>query len=358
MFCVGLVGTGDIGRLHARALKQRADVELCVCRGRNPERADAFARESASRVYAGFDEMLADPHVHAVDICVPNDLHRAYVEKAAAAGKQILCEKPIALSMRDACAMVEASRAAGVLLMVSHPIRFWHEYGKLREMIRSGKLGRCLAITMRRMLSLLASVRGEDDWRHKPERMGGAILDLQIHDLDFLRWTFGVPDRVYCAAVPSPDGAWNHTHAIFHYASGMTAMVESSFLLQGDPLIFTAKAVCERGSLDYGLDLKQFEMHSMAGPHAGETAHTQPATLMCYRPGQEPEALACQEPDVLNAVFARELSYFVDCALGKIENTLAPVPESVDALQMALACVQSVESGKPIEMRTVSGLRG
>src|SRR5262249_37879271 len=168
--------------------------------------------------------------LHAVDICVPNDLHREYALKAALAQKHILCEKPIALSLEDAAAMVEAARSAGVLLLIAHPLRFWPEYVRIRYILRSGGLGRWFTITMRRMLSLLISARGEGGWRHSPERMGGAILDLQIHDLDFLYWTFGLPESVYCASVCSADGGRNHNHALFHFPGGMTALVESSYM--------------------------------------------------------------------------------------------------------------------------------
>src|SRR5262249_57241014 len=134
------------GRLHARGLKQRDDVQLCVCRGRNPARAEAFAREFDARLYPSYEDMLAASALHAVDICVPNDLHREYALKAALAPKHILCEKPIALSLEDAAAMVEAARSAGVLLLIAHPLRFWPEYVRMRDILRSGELGRCFTI--------------------------------------------------------------------------------------------------------------------------------------------------------------------------------------------------------------------
>jgi predicted dehydrogenase len=347
---IGLAGLGDIGRLHAKALAQRADVELCVCRGVNPARAEAFARDYDARVYADYAAMLADDSVAAVDICVPNDLHRRYVERAAAAGKHVLCEKPIALTLEDGAAMIDACLRAGVLFLVAHPLRFWPEYVRMREVLRAADLGRCLAITMRRMLSLLISVRGEGGWRHKPERMGGAVLDLQIHDLDFLCWTFGVPERVYCAGAQSADGGWNHVYSVLFWPSALSALVEASYLLQGDPMIFTAKAVCEAGTLDYALDLREFDMHAMAG-QAAATARHDPATLVCYRAGRDPEVLVRQPHDILGHVFGAELSYFVDCVQLRRENDVAPPGEALDALAIALACAESAVTGQPARPR-------
>jgi predicted dehydrogenase len=294
--------------------------------------------------------MLADSKVIAVDICVPNDLHRSYVEQAAAAGKHVLCEKPIAMTLEDADAMIEAAERAQVFLMIAHPLRFWPEYVKLREVLRSRELGQCLAITMRRMLSLLMSVSGERAWRHSPDRMGGAILDLQIHDLDFLCWTFGLPNSVYCVAALSADGGLNHTYTTFKYESGPIALVESSYLLKGDPMIFTTKAICERGSLDYRLNLESFDMHTIATGSDSAASQTDAATLVCYRSEGKPEVLVRQQPDVLNSTFAAEINYFVECALHKIPNSLVPVKDAVAALKLALAARDSAMSGTVVRV--------
>jgi predicted dehydrogenase len=347
---IGLVGLGDIGRLHAKALHACEGVQLCVCRGRNPGRAEALAQELGAVLYESFNALLDDPRVAGVDVCVPNDLHRPYVERAAAKGKHVLCEKPIALALDDAVAMVEACRRAGVHLMIAHVLRFWPEYVRLRELLRSESLGRCLAVTMRRMLSLLASVPGEAGWRRDPGRMGGAVLDLQIHDLDFLRWTFGMPERVYCAGSRDAGGGLNHVFSILHWPSGLSALVEGSYLLQGDPMVFTAKAVCERGSLDYGLNLQSFEMHELDGKDAGRTASDGPATLVCYRTGEPPEAVMNQEADVLGGAFAREVACFADLVRGRDRDDAPPVDEALDALRIALACKESAGRGEPVRL--------
>ncbi|MBV8819443.1 MAG: Gfo/Idh/MocA family oxidoreductase [Acidobacteriaceae bacterium] len=346
---IGLAGTGDIGRLHARALQKRPDVELCVCAGSTPAKAESFAREFGATFYQNYAVMLADSAIAGVDICVPNDLHRSYVEQALAAGKAVLCEKPIAMTMADAEAMREAANRAEALLMIGHILRFWPEYVKMREVLLSGVLGRCLTITMRRMLSLYISVAGEQGWRRSPDRMGGALLDLQIHDLDFLHWTFGMPREAYCAAAASADGNLNHVYTTLKFQQGPVAMAESSFLLQGDPMIFAAKAVCERGTLDYALNLEHFSMHTMAGAASDQNAARFAATLVQYQADREPAPLVYQDTDILDAVFGRELSYFVDCVAGRTNNLLA-VEDSMAALRMALACKDSALSGRVVEL--------
>jgi predicted dehydrogenase len=344
---IGLVGAGDIGRLHARVLQAIGSIPFCVCRGANPAAAEALSRDFGATLYPDYESLLADPSVDAVDICVPNDLHRAFTERAAAAKKRaILCEKPIALDLGGAEAMAEACAQNGTLLMIGHPLRFWHEYQKLRKVLRARDFGACAAITLRRMLSLDLHVSGAQSWRKQPARVGGAALDLQIHDLDFLYWTFGMPSQVYCAAAHSAEGNLNHCYAVLSYDSGPVAFVESSYLLKGDPMVFSVKAVCETASLDYTLAVDQFEMHAL-----GETSRTNAGThnaLVCYRPGQTPELLSEAVPDPILSAFRGELQYFADCAAGRIENTELPVKDSISSLRIALACMESAKTGKPI----------
>jgi predicted dehydrogenase len=344
---------GDIARLHAQGLSANPDIELAVCRGKKPETADAFAQDFGAVVYSSYAEMLDDERVLAVDVCVPNDLHRNYTEAAAAAGKHVICEKPIAMTSRDGLAMIDACRRAGVQLLVAHVLRFWPEYVLIREVLQSRRLGRCRTVTLRRMLSLLLSVQGQEGWRHRPDRMGGAVLDLQIHDIDFLLWTFGVPSTVYCAGARSEDGGLNHVYTTVTYTEGPCALIEASYMLKGDPMIFTAKAVCDNGSLDYSMNLEQFGMHEMDGSgNTGEGPGA--ASLRCYRPNSPLEVLALSDSMVLEKVFLAELAYFADCVLGRSANEVASAEDAVAAVRVVEACHASIQTGAVIQLASAA----
>jgi predicted dehydrogenase len=294
--------------------------------------------------------MLSDSRVIAVDLCVPNDLHRVYAERAAAAGKHVICEKPVAMTSVDGLAMLEACGRAKVQLLVAHVLRFWPEYEMIRQMLQANRFGMCRAITMRRMLSLLLNVTGKDGWRTKPERMGGAVLDLQIHDIDFLYWTFGMPETVYCAAARSRDGGLNHVYTSLTFPGGTRAHIEASYMLKGDPIIFTTKAICDEASLDYVLNLDRFEMHDLQ-QEAGRTDTSVPASLTCYRPGSPPETLLHSDPDILHKVFRRELTYFADCVLGRTSNEVVGPSDAVTAVRIAEACIESERTGTVVRTR-------
>ena len=340
---IGIVGLGDIARLHAQGLLSNSEIQLAVCRGRNPGSADLFARDFGAVVYDNWAQMLDDERVVAVDLCVPNDLHRSYAESAASASKHVICEKPIAMTSGDGVAMIDACRSAGVQMLVAHVLRFWPEYRIMRDVLQSRQLGVCRTITLRRMLSLLVSVPGREGWRNSPDRMGGAILDLQIHDIDFLLWTFGLPGTIYCVAARSADGGLNHVYTTLTYPDGPCALIEASYMLKGDPMIFTAKAVCDEGSLDYSMNLAQFEMHEIEEPAQGN-GRPGGASLTCFRPSAQAEVLAHSDPQVLENVFRAELAYFADCVLGRTESDVANAEDAVAAVRVVEACRESVRT--------------
>src|SRR5690606_8031401 len=114
---------------------------------------------------------------------------------AAAAGKHVFCEKPISISIEDAKAMVEACEKAGVTLMVGHVLRFFPEYDAARDAVAGGRLGDPKVIRATRASAF--PTWGSDNWFADESRSGGPIVDLIIHDIDWIRWTFGEVQRVY-----------------------------------------------------------------------------------------------------------------------------------------------------------------
>jgi len=152
---IGLVGTGEIGQVHAQAHAATEGTELCLAALVQPEAEQRFSEQYTARLYPSFDTLLEDATVDAVDICLPNDLHRQFAVRALQAGKHVLCEKPIALTLDDADAMLDAARRADRFLMIGHVLRFWPEYRTAKEALDAGAVGQPLAISARRMVSLL-----------------------------------------------------------------------------------------------------------------------------------------------------------------------------------------------------------
>ncbi len=346
---IGLVGAGDIGRVHAQSYQRLDDVELVVARGRDPSRADALAADVGASVADNYEALLADDSIDAVDLCVPNDLHAQYALAAARAGKPTLCEKPIALTLADAEQVVEAFVKNGIPLMIAHVLRFWPEYERGHDLIASGSLGAIQAFSARRMLSLLQAVEGAEGWRRAAQRTGGAALDLQIHDIDFILWTFGMPQRVVARGARSEYGSWDHVYTLLDYTGGPAVGIESSFMLKGDPVVMDYRAVGERASLAFSFLATDFAMHDL---HSGDerTSAERPASLVKYQGGQRDEIVMQQPEDPVSLAFDNELRAFVRLVRGD-RTVRVPTPaESVNALRVALASLESCETGKIVEL--------
>jgi predicted dehydrogenase len=142
--------------------------------------------------YEKLDDLIADPSLDAIDICLPPAFHAPTAIKALQAGKHVFSEKPIALSAADAKKMVDAAEKAQRVLMIGHVLPFFPEYAQARKIIDSGRYGRLLGGHFRRVIS-------DPQWLpayYEPDKVGGPMLDLHVHDAHFIRLLFGMPERV------------------------------------------------------------------------------------------------------------------------------------------------------------------
>ena len=225
---VAVVGAGFLGSVHARNAQAMPEVEVAWVADVDLARAKELAEPLGARFTADAREAMADPDVDAVIVAVPTVQHRAVTELAANHGKHVFCEKPIALSVADAEAMVVACRDAGVGLMVGHVVRFFPEYARIHELLDEGAVGQVGVVRARRLNSHPRPVR---PWYADMAQSGGMIVDLMIHDLDTLRWYFGEAERVTARALtftPHQERL-DYALAVLRFESGVIAHVEGSW---------------------------------------------------------------------------------------------------------------------------------
>lgn len=210
---IGLVGTG-FGRrvmLPAFAACEGAQV-VAVCSARR-EHAEAAAREhGVPGVYTDYEAMLAREALDLVAITTPPHLHRPMTEAAAARGIHILCEKPTALNLEEAKAMLEAARQAGVLHLIDHELRFLPTLARMKALIAEGYLGPPQSVTFSIRWSYPLVLRRPWNWWFDAERGGGLLGALGSHQVDLLRWLFDAEVRrvkgvlkVFPDELPLPD---------------------------------------------------------------------------------------------------------------------------------------------------------
>ncbi len=177
-----------------------------------------------------------------VDLCTPTPSHRGLVEQAAAAGRQVICEKPLALTVADAEAMIASCAAAGVQLLVAHVVRYFAEYAAAQRYVAAGGVGAVVTQRFSRM-----AARPLQGWFGDPEQSGGVLLDLMIHDLDIARWLAGDVRQVFArqsGSLAEPAAATT-TQVILQHHSGAISQLTgvwgspssafgTAFLIAGD----------------------------------------------------------------------------------------------------------------------------
>jgi predicted dehydrogenase len=190
----GIIGVGDVTeRKSGPGFQQAERSELVAVMRRTGELAADYARRhGVPRWYDDADALIADPEVDAVYVATPPDTHRHYAIRAAAAGKPVYVEKPMARTAVECNEMIEACEAAGVGLYVAYYRRAMPRFGQVRHILESGRLGRLRSVSIHQEQTAPPVAAGEPQWRVRPEVSGGGLfVDLGSHTLDVLDWLLG-----------------------------------------------------------------------------------------------------------------------------------------------------------------------
>ncbi len=195
----GLIGAGDVAEHKGGpALYHVPHSRLVAVMSRRPERARSFAeRHGADRFYTDVDDLLADEAVNAVYIATPPHVHCELTERAAAAGKHVLCEKPMAMTVAECRRMIEACKAAGVQLMIAYYRRFFPAYVRIKALLDDGAIGTPLQVRAHVASPYQPRPDGERRWLVQPGVAGGGFLtDVATHRLDLMTYYMGRPTHV------------------------------------------------------------------------------------------------------------------------------------------------------------------
>ena len=228
-----LIGASTIAKeWMIDAIRQQPGAQILSVVSSNAERGARFAAEfGIPASFTDLDAALAQPGVDAVYISTTNELHLPQALAAAAAGKHVLCEKPLALSLADARRMVAACAAAGVVLGTNHHLRNAATHRRVRDLVREGAIGKPLYARVFHAVSLPPHLQG---WRvTSPEAGGGVILDISVHDADTLRFILDdEPVSVTASATTATVGGAtleNGVMAAIQFKNGVLAQIHDAF---------------------------------------------------------------------------------------------------------------------------------
>ncbi len=195
---VGVIGAGRIARTHAEAYKSVARGALVACTDVIPQAAQAFGAENGLKVFASAEELLNSPEIDAVIIATPNGLHADQTIAALRAGKHIFCQKPIAMTMNEAGAVIkEAQQYKGQILQYGFMLRFTPPMTTVYQRLKSGELGSPIVSR-----SAIFGWEPSAKWFYDPKQGGGVILDTMVHFADLLLWMFGPVDYIHSDGGP------------------------------------------------------------------------------------------------------------------------------------------------------------
>jgi predicted dehydrogenase len=330
MITVAILGGGFMGAAHTGNYAQLGDrVRVKWLCSRPSERAAKIAESVGAALTPELDDVLGDAEVDIVDVCLPTPLHREVTERAFEAEKHVFLEKPIALTLEDADAIVAAAEGSGQLFMVGLVLRFWPEYVELARRVAAGEIGRPRAVSTHR----LSPPADWNDWMADASKSGGVPVDLLVHDFDQMNRLLGTPRSVF-AREPAPA----HVIATVEY-DGAEGVAEGSMQMpQSFPFSSSIRVVGESGAADYTFRAAPAEDGGNIG-----TVDPSARGLRLYPADGAPETIEFEAVDP----WGPEIRYFVDCVEGGQSPEQGTGEQARAALGVALAATRSIGSGKP-----------
>jgi predicted dehydrogenase len=327
MLKVALLGTGVMGSVHGNGYKNVCGAKVVAVCDLREEKGKAVASLHQANYYDNFDEMMRSEEIDAVDICLPTYLHKEFALKAIEQGKHVFCEKPIALNIEDAEEMVAAARKKGVKFSVGHVVRFFPSYKQAAEVVKSGKIGQVKLIRTTRTGAFPSW--NWNNWYSNYDLSGGPLLDLVIHDFDWIRYNFGEIERVYARSFNGTVERKEHCMTTLRLKSGAIAHVEGSWAYpDGATFGTTLELIGTEGQLEF-----DSRKSSPIVKHIPNGLSTKIALESPLPSWQEPYTMEIQE--------------FVNSIIEDREP-LVTGEEAVSALRISLAAIEASKEAAPV----------
>jgi len=341
MVGVGIIGIGFMGVTHFNAMKKVKGGKVTAICTRNPQKLSGDWRnirgnfgadggvQDLSRIakYTALDDLIEDDNVDLVDICLPTYMHKEVAIRALEAGKHVLVEKPIALSLKDADAMLAAAERNERILMVAQVVRFSPPFAYARSVAMSGEYGALIAAHLRRIISM--PTWGEEGHFTDPRRSGGPSVDLHIHDVDFVLYLAGAPQRVHVSAVRGKNDMIVYQQTQYFYQRGLPCITCQSGAIAASALRFEHgfDVYLERATLQY------------------DNLFTGDKVWVYTADGKKSEVL----PPGKEA-FVAEMQHAVDCVRNGTPSEIISGVHGREALRLCLLEQRAALSGKTVSV--------
>ncbi|HHT74333.1 MAG TPA: Gfo/Idh/MocA family oxidoreductase [Firmicutes bacterium] len=330
MIRVGVIGYGTMGQLHSANLKKLPGVELAAVADLDAERRRQAEAALGVKTYEQGEELISDPHIDLVAIAVPTDGHGALLKRAVELDKHVFCEKPLVRTKAE-CRMVEKLAAKSTKKIgVGHVVRFSPEYAAAREKVLAGSIGRPAVARTFRGGSMFPL--GWQDWYADFDRSGGVILDLAIHDIDYLRWCFGEVTRVYAKSTKGlTDERMEHAFVILRFENGVIAHVEGNWANYQGQFYTTLEMAGSKGIVSF------------------DTRHTAPILYTKAGAQGEQANVTLPESPALVSPYEAEIADMI-AAIQEGRDPKVTLKDALATTRVALAALESLETGQAVNL--------
>lgn len=332
MVRIGLVGAGGMAAVYADSI---AEIDgATVAAVASPNSAETFVREyvPSATAYADYERLYDEERLDSVAVLTPTDTHEAVVTAAADRGLDVICEKPLARTMDGAHAIRDAVEQSGITFMTAHVIRFFPAYAEAKARVDAGDIGTPGVARTKRAFGF----EGSRGWFDDEAQSGGVLLDLAVHDFDYLRWVLGDVERVFTRRTGwDRDGSSDVSLTVLRFENGAVGHVEAWWVeVPTVPFTEALEIAGDDGHVEYDID------------------EVQPLRRFGTDEVQSPRDPVGDDLPLAQDGYDRQLEQFVDCV-----ETGAEPPVSVDdglqSMRVALAAIESAERGAPVSPEEV-----
>lgn len=338
---VGIIGSGFVSEIHAESFARIPNAQLVAAASPTEEHVRDFAgRHGIPRWFTDYRELLELPEVGAVILALPNYLHAQACCDAAAAGKHVICEKPLCTTMAEADRMIAACADAGVTLAYAEELCFAPKYVRARQLVESGAVGQ---------VYLLKQAEKHDgphtDWFWDVELSGGGVtLDMGCHGFEFFRWMLGKPAAVSVYADMATHLRGDRTRGdddatiIVEFEGGVRGIAEESWI--------------KKGGMDDRAEIYGSEGVIFADLLRGSSLLTYSETGYDYAVEKASTTRGwsfTMYEEAWNYGFPQEMQHFVDCILAG-EEPLETGADGRAVMEIIFAAYESAGTGRKVEL--------
>lgn len=329
---VGLVGAGFMGVTHAAGWAETGADFVGIVAETTAE-ATALAKQYNLKIYPDLASMLSD--VDVVDICTPTHLHHEMTLQAAAAKKDIICEKPLARTTAQAREMIEVCRKAGVKLLVAHVVRFFTEYAMAKASVVRGEVGKPGVIRLNR--GSFRPKKPAGNWFLDEAKSGGILMDLMIHDFDYARWIAGDVESVFAKKVTTvnPNAPVDYGLAILKHRSGALTHIVGSWAYPPPTFRTRVEIAGDGGLIEF------------------DSADTAPIINLVAKPSSDSPDVGLPSSPVAESPYTTQIKEFYSVLLGK-KSPRIEAEDGMAAVQISEAAIQSAATGKAVVLESLS----